>query len=298
MKVFYSPGKGILKGRLIPVGNKERINNTEDKIVVKEFGSDYHVFILQNGEFDIEKKVFDYYELVEFLKNNELDVYFVPVDELRLKYLMDDIRKKAEVKKPQKYEKKNPIIVTKEKDSILLTEASIDRSVVRSSLIKAYDYINIFDYVKLTNLLENDRLLKLYSLPIKHCGKSIAVPSREFASNDLFYGLSDIYSREGDTIYLDSNDLHMILGPRVLEEDRIIKQEITENIIVQDLDSFDAKLFGEVSDFIDNYSNRKLGIYQPETSIQKDYSDAFYNEDIYHHLNIKKENRRLIKEPK
>ena len=149
-----------MKGRLLPLRDTKRINNKDDKMVIKEIDSDYHVYIFQNNDIEIEKKVLDYYELVNFLQENKLDTYFLVQDSLRTKYLMEDVRKNEKISNGGSFYKENPTIYTKEGDQILKTEVSVNRSFVREALFNAYADVTTFDMCDLTDVIDDPVLSK------------------------------------------------------------------------------------------------------------------------------------------
>ena len=80
MKYYYISYGGPFRSNLTSSRDINRITYEKNKIVITRIDSDFHVLLCRDGNYDDDKKVLSYIELVKFLKENKINSYFMNID--------------------------------------------------------------------------------------------------------------------------------------------------------------------------------------------------------------------------
>ncbi len=294
MKILYCPDKGLFKGKLFRVRDEQRLNKDDDKIIVNEIGPDYHVYIFQKGLLEKEKKILSYTQLTNFLKENSLPTYFVNTDEVRTHYLMEDVKKEQQPKTYFTKQDDIPSIFTKVGDDVIETEAFIDRTILKEAVVQSYFTSKTYDRVSMTDILEDEKLAKILSLPLNYNGGKITIPTHSFRDNKVYYWLSRMYSRQGDLVPLNEQELHF-LKERTTDEENAIKDKVASNIYVREIKRDKLSDFIMVTRFLERYDIGNMCSHIKAEDINKAYLRAYENEDIYSDLGVTIESPRTLK---
>ncbi len=275
MNYYYVPKEGIYKNKLIGSKDINKIEDDPNKIVVVGVDNDFHVLIEQNGEYDKEKKVFDYYGLVNFLIENKLNTYFFNVNDERLKNIVRDVKTKKQYESPKDY-KKDEYIFAVHGDKVLKMSVKVRADVIKEAIIDAYkleisEPRNCSDRVCLTDFVKTN-LFRKYNLPFVQEDGKFVVPHVYSSFSSLFCELNDIYSRKDSNGYIEltNQDLYLINDeyPEVEEysyasdyaeayDEFKIKEKIVDNLEAEVKTEYDYKEFENALSFMETYQRNE-----------------------------------------
>ena len=196
----------FLKDTLTPCINNNGLLDNKDKLVVKKYNDEFHVFTCTNGRFYIEKYKLHYPDILDYVIGKDLNTYFIDCNYDRLKVIKDLSNNKVsfdDYTVPSK-----PSIYIKDGEDILKLNASIDKKVLLKYMDKTYNHSDKYNYMSIVELFDSfdDYHEVCYPLVCDNMN-NIVLPKREDEKNELFFILNRIYSKEGKKASLSSEDI-------------------------------------------------------------------------------------------
>ena len=220
MKYYYSKIYNDKYDEVSFGRNIDMVKDDTNKIIIFCDYPIFHVMTYKHPFIGNEKLVLDYPELVNYLQQNKLDVYFLNTKKDVPVSVINHINsnKKQEVIEL-------PIIpesfYTKDNCDIVKISAYIDREIIKKAIKDVYfrelykdkldnvmnDKKLKFKKVPFENFIFDNELLNMYNLPLLIRDDAFIVPTYSYTRSNIFYFLNSIYSKLGDNINLSESDI-------------------------------------------------------------------------------------------
>ena len=290
MKYYYISHDGPFRNNLIIGKDMDRIICDKNKIIITRINGAFHVLICRNGVFLKEKLVLSYFELINFLKKNSVNTYFVNVNSETAYYIHSYVKKDEVYKNTKEIMEKPKTFFTIAQDKLLKVESFIDRDIIGEKLEDVYNNDSSDDSkvqaISLFDFIENKELFELYHLPFNEKKGKFIVPNYSYASPSLFYILSGIYKKSGDIINLTIDDLRNLFYSRLMDES--VTNDILNHVRLNVIEAYDLSDFSKSLDFVDLYKKRENDIYIKLKSMKNSLTEAKKNQKIINELNLLK----------
>ena len=308
MKYFYS--KKFFDGyEKMSVGrNLDSVKEDPNKLVIINDDSVYYALTYRNPLLE-EKKVLDYPELVDYIKNSRLNVYFFNMDKELSRKILVEVSNKKEKNKPESSILKEDIYTIKD-DRIIKFKAFVDRKIVRSAIQELFDKEKVkADFYERMNKTENDfkktpfkslvkdpTILEMYNLPLYVSNDECVISTYDHMPSNIFNLLNDIYSKLGDKINLSEKNLRELYLLTNSNYKNIV-DEIINSIEVKQEERYNLEIFGNSIDYIENEKMKDNFDASQLNIIKKYLEEAKNNEEMINNLGIlnKKEVKLLEK---
>ena len=288
MKYYYISYGGPFRSNLTSSRDINRIAYEKNKIVITRIDSDFHVLLCRDGNYDDDKKVLSYIELVKFLKENKINSYFMNIDgEVAYNIYCD-------VKKGEFYDNTRVIpdvsnhLFTINDDCVLKIEVYLDQKYLKWKILEAFDKEVMDDHnyrtIGLDDLIENQELLKLYHFPVNEKYGIFTVPNYSYSKPNLFYLLSSIYKDGKDNITLSNDDINNLYIAKALNEKMV--NDLLSKAEVRILKTYNLDEFNQALNFIDSYSKQEDDNYIKLSLMKRRLEDAKRNKKIVESLGI------------
>ena len=259
MKYYYISREGPFRNNLVIGKDADRILRDKNKIIITRIKGRFHVLICRNGIFEKEKHILSYFELVEFLKKNTFNAYFVNVSSETAYYIHSYVKKDEKFMEDSSVTESPKSFFTLHDGNLLKVEAFVDRSIVKEKLDQVYQdetkddadaqTVGLFDFV------ENSELFELYHYPFHEKNGKFTIPGYSYGKPSLFYMLSSLYNKEGEEINLTKDDLLILSLALVMNEE--VARDIIGAIRTNILETYSFEQFNRSVDFVDYYKQRE-----------------------------------------
>ena len=288
MKYYYILHDGPFRNNLILGKDLERIIRDKNKIIISRINGSFHVLVCRNGIFEKEKKVLSYFELVNFLKRNTFNAYFINVNGETAYYIHSYVKKDDGYKDNIVMDEKSKPIFTIIGDELLKIDVSINREVIKEKIITIYNNEIVddsnFQNINLVDFIENSELFEIYHLPFNEKNGKFMIPNYSYSNPSLFYILSGIYSKPGNKINLSGADLLNLNVARIMDER--IANDIINSIEFNIEDLYKLEDFSKSIDFIDLYIKQQNDISIKLKLMKKRLEEAKKNQMIIDDLGL------------
>ena len=291
MKYYYISHEGPFRNNVVPGKDTERIFRDKNKFIITRIKGRFHVLTCRNGVFAKEKQILSYFELVKFLKRSSFNAYFINVSSETVNNVLSYVKKDDEYCKENNVAESPKSFFTIDDGNILKIEAFIKRDTIKEKLDEVYldevkDDSNT-QSISLIDFVENKELFELCNYPINERNGKFTIPDYSYAKPNLFYMLSGIYNKEGDKIYLTSDDLECLLIAKIMNEK--VTNDIISNIDVSIRDSYNLEEFSKSVSFIDLYKKQENDVHIKLISMRNCLMDAKRNTKYVNSLGFLKE---------
>lgn len=308
MKYFYS--KKFFDGyEKMSVGrNLDSVKEDPNKLVIINDDSVYYALTYRNPLLE-EKKVLDYPELVDYIKNSRLNVYFFNMDKELSRRILVEVSDKKEKNKTESSILKEDIYTIKD-DRIIKFKAFVDRKIVRSAIQELFDKEkakadfyermnkteNEFKKTPFKSLVKDPTILENYNLPLFVSNDECVVSTYDHMPSNIFNLLNDIYSKLGDKINLSEKNLRELYLLTNSNYKNIV-DEIINSIEVKQEERYNLEIFENSIDYIENEKMKDNFDASQLNIIKKYLEEAKNNEEMINNLGIlnKKEVKLLEK---
>lgn len=267
MKYFFAKSLGELYGNITTGRNLDKVKNDPNKLVIIYDEPIFHVITYREPLIEEEKKIFDYAELLDYIKENRLNLYFFNSNKYVPSAVVSDInrnQKKIIFELPTLVEE----FYTKDDIDIIRMSAFVDREVVRNAIKEFFDRemskakfmermnktSSGFEKVPFKEFITNQTLLDMYNLPLFVSNDDFVVPTYSYIHSNMFYILNGIYSKLGDKINLNEQnirELYQLLN----SEYNYLVQEIMNNIEVKVERRYDIDAFAKDIDYLKEHDS-------------------------------------------
>lgn len=313
MKYYYSKNVGCIYDKVSFGLNVEKVKEDKNKMVIIYDQPIFHVMTYKNPIIEDEKKILDYAELVEYIKENNLNVYFFNTNRDVPTLVINDVnsrKKQTTVDLPSLEES----IYTLNDNEIIKLTASVDREIIRDSIKEFFNREKSkdnfmermngtesrFKKVPFKDFISNPTLLDMYNLPLYVSNDDFVVPTYSYNHVNIFYILNGIYSKLGDKINLNEQNLKE-LYLLTNSEYKYIIDEIIKNIEVRVDNRYDLETFSSSIDYIDNVQKQEHdNSMQSLNRVKGILNAAKENQEFVHNLgllNEEKQKQLEIKKP-
>lgn len=299
MKYYYISHDGPFRNNVMPGKDNERITRDKNKIIITRINGKFHVLVCRNGIYEREKMVFSYFELVNFLKKNSFNTYFLNTNGETAYNVSSYVKREEVVSEETESNEQSKRFFTIQGNNMLKIEAYIDRSILKLKLFQVYDE-ETRDETKsqeltLNEFIDNKELFELYQLPFCEKGGKFVVPNYSYAHPSLFYILSSIYDGSREKIALSSEDITNLYIASILNEEYV--KDITKNIEVRILKEYNREEFTKSLEFMELYSKQERDYYIKLKKMKSRLLEADKNKKIVDALGLleeKKEEKPLV----
>ncbi len=299
VKYYYISHDGPFRNNIMPGKDNERITRDKNKIIITRINGMFHVLICRNGVYEKEKKVFSYFGLVDFLKKNYYSTYFLNTSGETAYNIASYVRKEEVITEENSNGNKPKHFFTIQGENVLKVEAYVKRDTLKARLLQVYDE-ETSDETKsqsltLSEFIDNKELFELYHLPFNEKGGIFTVPSYSYAHPSIFYILSSIYGRAGDSISLSNDDIRNLYIASVLNEE--IVRDLLKELEVRIIKVYNRQEFTQSLEFMDRYSQQENDYLIKLQKMKSRLRDAERNKKIVDALgilNIPDEKQRIM----
>ena len=287
MKYYYISYDGPFRNYLITGKDVNRILSDKDKIIVTKINGRFHVLLCKNGNFEKEKYVFSYSELIKFLRKSFLNTYFVNVGGEVASRIHSDVKKIDDYGKDN-IDEVPKAFFTIDNSDLIKVEAFVNRDIIKEKLDQVYneeikDEKNV-QVLDLKDFVENSELFELCHYPINEKNGKFTVLKYGYANPSLYYILSGIYNKYGNNISLDSDDLSNLYIGKAINED--VVNDIVFKIDVNVLAKYNLDDFSKSIEFIDLYKKQEKDLQIQLLSTRNCLKEAKKNSKYVNNLGI------------
>ena len=190
--------------------------------------------------------------------------------------------------------------------------AFVDREVIRNAIKEFFDRemskakfmermnktSSGFEKVPFKEFITNQTLLDMYNLPLFVSNDDFVVPTYSYIHSNMFYILNGIYSKLGDKINLNEQnirELYQLLN----SEYNYLVQEIMNNIEVKVERRYDIDAFAKDIDYIVGVKNKEHDSTIDLNMAKNILVEAENNKELIQNLGLlnKEEAKQLEKKP-
>ena len=292
MKYYYISHDGTFKNRVILGKDTTRIIRDENKILVTRINDKFHVLVCCNGVFENEKRVLTYSELINLLKVVPCNIYFINTSSEMVNYINSYIKKVDYNYKDHNYNYNEPIYTVKD-GCLLKLYVTVNRDVIKKTIDEVYkEEISNIDNVRflsIEELMDNKELLELYKYPVHEKKGKFVLPNYSYSNPNLYYILSGIYKKDGDSINITKKDLSNLYFANIIRDGSI--NDIVNNINIDILKKYNLKELSKSIETIDSYKSGENDVHIKLISLKNRIEEARANTKYVNGLGLLKDKK-------
>ena len=221
---FVLKKKKILGNSLTICENINELKDNKSKMVVKFHNNKYHVFISNGGRYYIEKKLYSYPNILDYVLKKSKKTYFIDCDYDKIKIIKNKNRISLD---DYQFSSNEYVYLKDEDDNTIKTKISLKRETLLKLIDNAYNLTSHYMQLTIVDLLKDYDEYKDVCYPlVSDNNNNIILPSSE--DNPVFYLLNRFYSKDGEKIYLNTQDLKDLESVRNKDNSKYIDNIINE----------------------------------------------------------------------